>query len=310
MFPKPPTILTVLLALLPTGCERPAPTTAGGAGTRQLALPDGGSLTLPQRPMRVLPATAGATDLVVELLDPARVVALPVTAPAWSIVGDEPERWAHTPVLQAFTGEAVLTLEPDLLLVSSWTDPSPLAVLRGAGIPVLELPDARTWEGLLDSVRLLGEALDEVERAHELVSSLEGRRAALAATEREPLSILPYANFGTGGTTSGLETTLDLAIRLAGFENAAATAGIRRHEGLSLEQVLDLDPDVFLTSSGRDGVTAGATYLRGEQALAGLRAIREGRIVVLPAELFGASSQRVLDAAEALAAAVEAWRED
>jgi len=253
-----------------------------------------------ERPLRVLPANAAATDLVLQVCPRDRIVGLPGPARYWSVVADDPEAWADKPIMERFTGEAALALTPDLVVASTWSDRAPIEVLRAAGVRVVELPDAETWASLLEAIDLLGAELGEPDRAADFAAGLEARRAALEDPSRPPLRVLPYANFGQGGSTSGSSTTLDLAVELAGFVNVAAEAGLVRHSQISLEEVLTHDPDVFLTASGRDGVAAGASYLRGEASLSDLRAVREDRIVVLPAELFSASSHRVLDAAEAL----------
>lgn len=279
MRPWPPVLLLLLLA-----CGEPAAVNPGRVA----------------RPLRVLPANSAATDLLLQLCPRDRIVGLPGPARYWSVVADDPEAWADKPIMERFTGEAALALAPDLVITSTWSDRAPIEVLRAAGVRVVELPDAESWASLLEAITLLGAELGEVERATDLAGDLEARRAALADPERPPLRVLPYANFGQGGSTSGTSTTLDLVIELAGLVNVAAEAGLVRHAQLSLEEVLTLEPDVFLTASGRDGVAAGASYLRGEASLADLRAVREDRIVVLPAELFSTSSHRVLDAAEAL----------
>lgn len=251
--------------------------------------------------VRILAANSSAFDVLADLLPRERLAAIPAPALEWSPLPGGREAWADFPVLERFEGERILALEPDLLVVSSWSDSAPIAIAREAGIAVLELPDASSWEELIETVRIVGTAVDAEARAAELVADLEARREALAAAAGTPLRILPYANFGAGGTTSGANTTVDLMIRLAGHRNAAAEAGLERHPDLDLEQVLSIDPDVFLTASGRDGVQPGANFLRGETVIAGLRAIRDDAIVVLPAELYSTASHRVLDAAEELA---------
>ena len=144
------------------------------------------------------------------------------------------------------------------------------------------------------------------QQAQALLANLEERKSVLARASRPEWRVLPYSNFGAGGRTSGAGTTLDLVIELAGLENAASLAGIPRHGTVDLEQVLAIDPDLFLTATGNDGVDPGASFLRNEDVLAGLGAITGDRILVLPAELFSTSSHHVLDAAEELARQVDA----
>ena len=283
------TWLTTLLVLL-GGCTEPEPPPPPASG----------------QALRVLPANSAAADLLIEICPRERIVAIPAPALFWSRIADDPGPWADKPVMQRFTGEEALALDPDLVIASTWSDRAPIEVLKQAGVRVVELPDAESWTDLIEAIELLGEELGEQARAKRFHASLEERRSALSDPGRPRHRVLPYANFGQGGSTSGANTTLDLAIQLAGFENVAATAQLARHAAISLEEVLLLEPDLFLTASGRDGVAAGASYLRGEASLQEMLALREDRIVVLPAELFSASSHRVLDAAEALVAEVEA----
>lgn len=283
------TWLPTLLVLL-GGCSKPVPPPPPSMG----------------QALRVLPANSAATDLLIEICPRERIVAIPAPALHWSVIADDPGLWADKPIMQRFTGEEALALEPDLVIASTWSDRAPIEVLRLAGVRVIELPDAESWPDLVEAIQLLGEELGEQGRAAEFHARLEQRRSGLSDPGRPRYRVLPYANFGQGGSTSGANTTLDLAIQLAGFENAAATAQLERHATISLEEVLILEPDLFITASGRDGVAAGASYLRGETSLKEMLALREDRIVVLPAELFSASSHRVLDAAEALVTEVEA----
>jgi len=262
----------------------------------------------PPRPMRILPANTGVFELVAELVEKERIAAVPEVVFTWSSLPGGREAWEGIPVMGRFTGEELLALDPDQVLVHHYQFQASgaLSQAREVRIPVVELPDPSSWEDLLAGVRQAGEALGERERAGELTRELEERRRALAATDRRAISILPYANYGSGGWTAGPGTTVGLAIELAGLRNAAERDGLRGPAEISLEEVLAIAPDAFLCSSGVAGVSAGAEYLRNERILAELEAVREGRIVVLDAGLYSAASQRVLDAAEELARQIDA----
>lgn len=297
------------LALIPLllGACGPRPTPPAPSGPqRSVDLGEGRTLEVPLKPLRVLPVTSAAVDVVVALLPPERIAAVPRAALSWSSLAQDPEPWAEHPILEGFSGEEVLTLGPDLVIAASWSDPAAVGSIREAHIPVLVLPDADSWEGLLGTVDLLGRALGREEQAQALIASLEERKLALASASRPKWRVLPYSNFGAGGRTSGAGTTLDLVIRLAGLQNAAGLAGIPRHGTVDLEQVLAIDPDLFLTATANDGVDPGASFLRNEEVLAGLGAIAKDRILVLSAVLFSTSSHHVLDAAEELARQVDA----
>lgn len=258
--------------------------------------------------LRVLAANASAFDLLADLLPREQIAAIPATALEWSPLPGGRTAWEDFPVLPRLEGELILSLDPDILIVSSWSESAPIEIARQAGIQILELEDASSWPRLVDNIRLVGSAVDAGVKAEELIASLESRREALADSEHPPLRILPYSNFGAGGRTSGGRTTIDLIIQLAGHRNAASEAGLTGHPDLDLEQVLTLDPDAFLTSTGRDGVHPGSAFLRGEPVLEGLRALQTDAILELQAELYATASHRVIDAAEELAELVNEMR--
>ncbi len=272
------------------------------ANTRPLKLSDGSTLRVPLEARRILPVTSAAVDLLADLGLHDRVVAIPRAAFSWSVAAREPEPWSAHKVLESLEGEAILDLKPDLVLAATWSYRGPLWVALSVHIPVVPLPDADSWEEVENGITLAGKALGVEDRARDLIKTLTERRSTLAGKDRRQLRILSYSNFGAGGHTSGPGTTLDLAVTLAGMENAVVNRG---HGEIGLEEILSLNPDVFLTSSGRDKVSPGAEFLRNDPTLAGLEAIQKDRIIVLPAELFSTSSHRILDAAEELARQVD-----
>lgn len=271
-------------------------------GTRPVTLGDGSTLQVPDQAQRILPATSAAVDLLADLELHDRVVAVPLAAFSWSVAAREPERWSEHTILNELEGEAILALKPDLIIAAPWSYQGPLWVARSVNIPVLPLPDAKSWQEIEAGITLAGRALGVQDRARALMQDLTARRSTLAGAGRPSRRMVTYSNFGAGGHTSGTETTLDLAIALAGMENAIGRKG---HCDLSLEEILSLNPEVFLTSTGRDMVSPGAEFLRNEPALSHLEAVEKGRIIVLPAELFSASSHRILDAAEEVARQVD-----
>lgn len=296
------TLLALLLVLASCG-ERASLPDQGP--TRTIVAAEGVEVAVPERATRVLPANSAMMDLVVALCDPDRIVAVPEPAFHWSVIAEDPQPWKGKPDFDRFTTESVLSLEPDLVLISSWTEDGPVKRLRELGVAVVEVPDADTWEELIEGIEIVAAALGEQERASSFVAGLEDRKRDLAKKHSQPRRVMPYANFGGGGFTSGEGTTLDLAIELAGHRNASAEADILRHKEITLEEVLLIEPDLFLTGSSRDGVAAGATFLRSEGALSDLKAIQDDRILTISPELFSASSYRILDAAEAVADEIE-----
>ena len=144
--------------------------------------------------------------------------------------------------------------------------------------------------------------LDEAQRGQAFVEGLEARRRSLQEkAPRSGMRVLPYGNYGAGGTTAGRGTTWQIMIELAGMRNAAAEAGMDGHPEIEFEQILAIDPDFFLVSEPDGQETgSGETLLRNEPLLQNLRAVKEGRFLRLPEYLYSAASHHVLTAAEML----------
>lgn len=299
----------------------PNPVERPGAGPkRAVTLPDGSALVVPERPRRVVPASARAVDLVAALLPPARIAGLPRDALEYATLRELEERFDGHPRFASYMAEEVLALAPDLVVADSWQAADTHARLRGAGLPVLVLPEVADWTGVRRDLELLGRVLGERSTAAALIEDGDRRVAALrrGAPGRAGLRVMSYANFGGQGFTAGDGTTLGAMLDLCGAVNAAAAAGIHGHGQVAFEDLLLLDPDVLVVSRRLHAPTAHAgdrggaseRLLRTEEALAGLRAVREDRIVRLDAGLFASASHQIVAGAEELAAALDALAAD
>ena len=303
-------LAALLLVASCGGDSTPAPSPGSPSASRTLTTPDGRTLQLTDRPAAIVPTAAGAVDIVLELVeDLERIAALPEQTFGYANADVDERAFPAERRFFDYLIEPMLQLAPDLVVTHHWQAPDTTRGLVGHGLPVLILPDLLSFDGLLEQVRLVGEAVAEPERAAALVADLERRRAELAARDRSAVRAMTYSNHGAGGWTAGTETTGDLLLSWAGLTNVAvAEEDLEGYARMSFEDLLLLDPDVIVcgTSLEAGAHSTSLAVLESDPALAQLTAVREGRVVVLPARLFTASSHHVLTAAEELAAAVDA----
>jgi len=293
----------------PERAELPAVVSGEGYPLR-LVLPWGGEVVLEDRPTRILPANAGAVDLLSVLVDPARVAALPSQADEWSRLAAHPEGFEHHARFDAFDAETILSHAPDLLVTSPFNSLDTANRLAEAGVPVLGLPDTFDLDSVVASLEFLGRVLDAERTAREVIDDLRRREAALAerSAARPPLRTIAYFNFGFGGTGSGANTSQNEILRLAGLRNLLAEEGVVGAVKIEYEELLAYDPDLIVVGERDDGGT-GVTeeLLLAEASLSGLRAVRERRILSLPSRLLTAVSQEILRGGEILSAQVDDW---
>ena len=98
-------------------------------------------------------------------------------------------------------------------------------------------------------------------------------------------------------------------IELTGMRNAVSLAGLDGHCQVEIERLLDLDPSVLILSAPDEGGEFAGTlkYLKNERSFRFLQALQLHRVATIQSRLFSSASHFILDAAEHLAAQVDAF---
>jgi iron complex transport system substrate-binding protein len=193
--------------------------------------------------------------------------------------------------------EAVIRLAPDLVFVSSGADQlDRIARLREAGLTVCDLGSQRGLTSLVPNARLVGALIGANERAEHFVSSFTGRLANVAARlpsdapRRRALYLGVYGRDLYGG---GSGTSYHDLLTAAGLRDAA-DGHFSGWPKLAIEDVIAIDPDVLVLSSGS------AAALRTLPGANAIRAVVDGGLLILDDEVLEDPALGLLDAAEAL----------
>jgi iron complex transport system substrate-binding protein len=273
---------------------------------RALVDATGISVGLPERPTRIVvlaPELAeilgllGAVDAMVGRCDacdrPVSILGLPVVGP-----------------MIAPSIERILALRPDLVLASSQGNPlDVLHRLRELGLPAFGIaPAARGLAGVSDEVRSVAAAAGLQSKGEEVVAEFEAGvssvRARVAGLPRVSACCLAWTDpLIAAGTGSFLDDLLDVA----GADNACAgrkdLRGSRdEYPRVSREQLLLARPGIILLATGR----AEGNLFAGWGA--SIPAVRDGRVVVLDADLFLRPTPHLAEAASRLADILAPWR--
>jgi iron complex transport system substrate-binding protein len=175
--------------------------------------------------------------------------------------------------------ETVLSLKPDLVIASNFTDEAFRTRLRESNIQVFDLGDMRGVRTTLLNIRTLGQLLQQPERAARLEADYRMRLTALGAAipaeEKVPgmyLSIFGDSMFG--GTVG---TSYADMLQLAGVHDLAAEHGYVEWPRFSPEQLLAIDPPMVITQAGM------GTMLCRHSSLRQLACCQEGgRVIEVP----------------------------
>jgi len=278
-------LLALALLLLTAGCAAPmdAPTAEGVSFTDDL----GRSVTTAQ-PKRV--AALGTSLADIWLLAGGEVAVTTADAMEEARLGLDAAVNAGS--LKTPDAEVILASGADLVLLSgAISGQVQLAeTLRRAGIPCAVF-DVEHFE---DYLRVLGICTAITGRAdlyekNGLAVAARVNAAIEGAQGRESPSVLLIRAFSSGAKAKNSENNMTGAmLRDLGCRNIAdSESGLL--ESLSMEAILREDPDfIFVTTMGGtdEALAALAEDLQSDPAWADLRAVREGRYVVLDTELF------------------------
>jgi iron complex transport system substrate-binding protein len=194
------------------------------------------------------------TDQMLVLLAPGKIAALSILAqdPALSFVSGQARAY---PIVRP-SAEAVLRLQPELVLAGHYGAQTVLAVLEGQGIPVLRLDLPQDFAGIRVFTRRLAAVLDAPDRAEKLIAAMDAMLARRPSDH--PLSAVSWQ---PRGYTAKPDSLMGAVIRAAGLANASDGRRI------GLEEMLRHPPDLLVVP-GASAFPSLATELLLHPALA------------------------------------------
>lgn len=284
------------LGLLSAGCgqrseptgelAQPYPVTVQGAGDHPVELE--------ARPERIVALDAGSAELLDALGAGERLVG----APAGVRLADKRKAAQVVKPNGQIDVDRVVKLKPDLLVVAADTDPVDVAQAeRRTGAAVYVQP-SRTVDDVERAVLELGFLIGQPVEARQLAGSIE---RSLAETEARLAGVEPVSAFVDRGffiTVSNRSLLGNLVQRAHGTNVAGDYAGLGP---FPIARLRKADPDVYLATSDSD-VTLES--LETDPQTRKLRAVADGHVVVLPADLVTRAGPRIAQALETVAAAL------
>lgn len=147
--------------------------------------------------------------------------------------------------------EEVFLMQPDLVLAGSYTALATVDLLKGLGIPVVQVPPADSLDEAVEQVRIVGRALGQEVRAEAVAKAFADGIAAARVTGDSH----PAAFYHPNGYTTGQGTLANEVMELTGFHNIAATAGVTGGGVLPLERLVMAGPELIVTSEPYPGAS-------------------------------------------------------
>jgi iron complex transport system substrate-binding protein len=186
--------------------------------------------------------------------------------------------------------ERLIALQPDLVVVSEYTDADFLHLLGKSGLRHHRMSGLASLAGIRAAIVELGRAVGTPDAAARLVARMDVVLGGLA--ERLQGAPRPRVLYWADPHTAGGGTSIGSLIETAGGTNVARELGLQGIVPLSGERAFAAEPDCWLVTRGSGAKEA----LLRHPLLSRTRAAREGRIVEIPNRLLVTLSDRAADA--------------
>ncbi|MEM0986598.1 MAG: ABC transporter substrate-binding protein [Pseudomonadota bacterium] len=215
--------------------------------------------------------------------------------------------------VRQLSAEGVLSVEPDLILISGAAGPdTALDQIRATGVSIVEMETEYTVDAILNKTRRVAEALGVEEKGEALAAEIEADWAAaqvdIGALPDNP-SVLFFSTVSDGSpTAAGKETAAQGVIDMLGGENVFGDR--LGYKPISLEAAVAADPDIILVMNFVAARMGGLEAVADHPAISLTTAAQTGRIFMIDAVQVMQFSPRTPKATGALAAEIKAALEE
>jgi iron complex transport system substrate-binding protein len=207
--------------------------------------------------------------------------------------------------MRQLSAEGVLGLRPSLILAVEGSGPKEtISVLQAAGVPLVEVPDSHSGQGILEKIRVVSRATGAEERGECLIGQVRTDLAALRRIEggiERRARVLFVLSFVNGrAMVAGNHTAAAGIIDMAGAVNAVTSYD--GYKPVSAEAIIAAKPDVILAMERAGPGTVNAETVFANPAFAATPAGAGRRFIAMDALYLLGFGPRTARAARDLAA--------
>ena len=143
--------------------------------------------------------------------------------------------------------ESVLALTPDLLVIDASSGPQEaIELIKGAGVPVVEVPEAWNLADINAKVRAIGVAIGAPVEAIDYVTALTSGTQDFSLGSSPKVAFLYLRGTSAIYLLGGVGSGADSMISQAGGVDVGAQAQLGPFTPLTAEEIVKLDPEVLL----------------------------------------------------------------
>ncbi len=266
----------------------------------------GTEVTLRNKPEKIVSMPLWACEMLMSMVDKSNIVAMTYYADDVKVSNIAAEVKGVGKRIET-NSEKIIALQPDLVIMDNLADANVVKQLRDAKITVFLMNTPSNMGQIKDNLKVLGNAVDEETKAQDLINWMEQKLKAVSdkielMTDDQKQTVLDYSEMGT---TSGKGTNFDDIVTRAGLINPVAKEGLEGWPDLSKEMIIKYNPNIIILPSWYYDTKVNFyslnEKLKGDKALADIKALKNNKIISLPYNHISSTSQYAVLAVEDIA---------
>lgn len=278
-------LLAVMLCL--AGCNTSAPdATATPQNAVTVTDLSGVTVTLDKTPTKVISLVPSVTELIFEMGAGELICGR-------DSYSSYPSQAMNIPVMGDYNGpnlELIVAAQPDVVFTAGKLQQDAENKLREAGIQVINA-EAGKLEQVKDSIILLGDVLGKKEKAQQMVSQFQAGVDAIKTLDTKKVSAYYMVSSGEYGEWSvGPGSFIFDALTLGGADLITKDMEYS-YPQYSVESIVQKNPYVIIADSNTT-----IEYLQGHEAFGELDAVKNGRVIIMDADIVSRPTLRFISA--------------
>lgn len=240
-------------------------------------------------PQRIVSTTVASDEILLELLDDKSEVKRIIAVSKFALS----KRYSHIKKLPphikyqiATNVEFLVKLKPDLVVITSFSNPNKKAMLKRFKIPFYEMKSFDNIEGIEEEILELGKIIGKSEKAKLMVGNMRRRLRNIKGFSKKP-SLLSYSS---SSSLLGSKTLFNDIVLKAGATNLASDKGVLRWKKVSSEFLMSLEPDFIVTDE--------STSMTFSTVWKNKKAVQLNNIIKVPSNDLLSTSQYIVNAVE------------
>ena len=260
----------------------------------------GNKVTIEEEPTKIVSLAPNNTEVLFALGLGDKVIGV-------TSYCDYPEEAKTKEIVGDFSGnnlEKIVELDPDLVLIYGGGNEDDNKILEDAGIKVLGfMPE--TIEAVMKDIETVGKATGKAKEASELIETMNTKKEEILdkVKGQERVKVF-YEIWHDPLMAAGKGSYIDELITLSGGENIAEDAE-GAYPQYDLEQLIERNPEVYLTSSDTEDKTI--EFIKSRPGYENISAITNDRIYIFEgneSNIMSRPGPRIIEALELVAKSI------